>query len=341
MFRGDCPPEHYLPYSKQKELVSKELSVTVLLPVHNGELYLEQAVEAVMGQSHALVKLIIIEDSSTDATFEVACRLQKIHGNRISVLCSKVRNQAAALNMGLKHVDEDFVALLDVDDVWTSDKISQQLYSWCSNPVGLHVTDFAVGRDHTVDSWVSSWETQGYQRVTEGYAFPSLIDENFILRSSALIPTIILCDMHGFDSNISGSDDRDLWLRIAEKYPIGILRKVLCFKTVHEQAMSRSFSSNLARINLWLKWCKRLEQNSEKELLKTARHNLALFTFNYGYMHHQKKDGDKWTAVLFFLKSVRQWFRPAKSLLLACYNLMICFLRKIQQRNKRNYSCPQ
>src|SRR5438093_5174329 len=103
-----------------------QYSVAVLIPVHNGESFIRSALQAVHNQTHKKVRVIAIDDASTDAT----SRILEEYKDRITVLKSTAKNQAAALNIGLRCVTEDFVALLDVDHLWTQDKISVQLESW-------------------------------------------------------------------------------------------------------------------------------------------------------------------------------------------------------------------
>jgi len=117
-----------------------------------------------------------------------------------TVLKSQRQESSCGSECRLRYVTEDFVALLDVDDLWTPDKISVQLEAWSKNPCSLIVTDFARG-DPLLHDWKSAWDTEGYQHVTTGCAFEALLQENFILRSSVLVPTNVLKDLNGFDES--------------------------------------------------------------------------------------------------------------------------------------------
>ena len=303
-----------------------QYSVAVLIPIHNGESFIRRALEAVHNQTHKKVRVIAIDDASTDAT----PRLLEEYKDCITVLKSSAKNQAAALNVGLRYVTEDFVALLDVDDLWTPDKISVQLEAWSKNPCSLIVTDFARG-DPLLHDWKSAWDTEGYQHVTTGCAFEALLQENFILRSSVLVPTNVLKDLNGFDESISGTDDLDMWLRIAEKSQILAIRKVCCFKSVHKDAMSLSLKSNLSRVNMWRKWFKYLRHRDPKHYA-IAKEQLCGFMFNYAYLNYRNKGGNRGVAAQYFVKCFLSGRREIKALLLAIYCVILFFTDRLLPR---------
>ncbi len=300
-----------------------EYSVAVLIPVHNGERFIRQALETAHNQTHKKLRVIAIDDASTDAT----PRILEEYKDRITILRSSAKNQAAALNIGLRCVNEDFVALLDVDDLWTQDKISNQIEAWSKYPCNLIVTDFAIG-DSPLGDWKSAWVAGGYQQVTTGWAFVGLLKENFVLRSSVLAPTKVLRDLNGFDESISGTDDIDMWLRIAETSQVLAIKKVCCFKRAHKDAMSQSFKSNLSRVNMWKKWVKYLG-HSDPQHISIAKKQLCEFMFNYAYINYTAKEGNRVVAAKYFLKSFLGGRNKSEALLLATFCILLSFKERL------------
>ena len=91
-------------------------SISVILPVHQGELYLEKCVESVRNQSFQDWELLIIDDGSTDGSPAICDKCAK-EDNRIRVFHRhKSGGVSEARNVGLKEALGDHIAFLDVDD---------------------------------------------------------------------------------------------------------------------------------------------------------------------------------------------------------------------------------
>jgi glycosyltransferase involved in cell wall biosynthesis len=102
--------------------------ISVIIPVYNGAAYLAEAVESARAQTLAPRRIVLVDDGSTDATPEVAARLQA-DGRAPAVEYVRQANggPAAALNRGVAMVADGYVAFLDADDVWLPDKLRLQL----------------------------------------------------------------------------------------------------------------------------------------------------------------------------------------------------------------------
>ena len=101
--------------------------VSVVMPVYNGERYVEAAVRSVMGQTFPDWELLVMDDCSEDGTPAIVERLAA-EDNRIRLVkneenlgVARTRNRGMALCRG------DYIALLDGDDVWRRDKLALQL----------------------------------------------------------------------------------------------------------------------------------------------------------------------------------------------------------------------
>ena len=89
--------------------------VTVLLPVHNGEEYLEQAIASVLAQSFRDFEVLIINDGSTDRTQSI---IDAFNDGRIRCIRHKTnRRLIAVLNEGLDLATAPYVARMDADDI--------------------------------------------------------------------------------------------------------------------------------------------------------------------------------------------------------------------------------
>lgn len=93
--------------------------VTVIVPVYNGAHFLESAIASIVGQRYQALEIIIVDDGSTDA-IEAA-----VAASPVDVRFFRQANAgpAAARNRGLRDASGEFIAFLDVDDLWPEDTI--------------------------------------------------------------------------------------------------------------------------------------------------------------------------------------------------------------------------
>jgi glycosyltransferase involved in cell wall biosynthesis len=89
-----------------------DLAVDVVITNHNYGRFLEEALESACGQTHAGVKVIVVDDGSTDGSADVLARF----ADRVEVVFKDRGGQASALNAGFEHCAGDVLLLLDADD---------------------------------------------------------------------------------------------------------------------------------------------------------------------------------------------------------------------------------
>jgi len=104
--------------------------VSVIIPVFNGELYLAEALESVLAQTHRPFEIIVVDDGSTDGTAAVAQRF----GAAVRYDPRPNGGAAAARNRGIELAAGDFLAFLDADDVWVDDKLANQMQAFADDP---------------------------------------------------------------------------------------------------------------------------------------------------------------------------------------------------------------
>lgn len=98
--------------------------ISVIIPVYNGEKYLDEALQSVLNQSVEPFEILIVDDCSTDRTAEIARR----YGNGIRYIRREKNGGAAAVrNDGVKKATGDYIAFLDADDYWDKQKLALQL----------------------------------------------------------------------------------------------------------------------------------------------------------------------------------------------------------------------
>jgi glycosyltransferase involved in cell wall biosynthesis len=102
-------------------VTSKHL-VSVILPVYNGEAYLDAALKTIFDQDYRPLEVIIVDDGSVDRSGEVVRCYEKVR-----YFYQSNQGVAAARNRGIQLADGEFIAFLDQDDLWQQDKLTQQV----------------------------------------------------------------------------------------------------------------------------------------------------------------------------------------------------------------------
>ena len=110
--------------------VGPQRAVSVVIPVHDGERYLGEAIESVLGQTAPPFETIVVDDGSTDASAAVAER----YAPRVRVCSQPNAGIGAARNRGVSLAQGDHVAFLDADDLWEPRKLELQLTAMAAEP---------------------------------------------------------------------------------------------------------------------------------------------------------------------------------------------------------------
>lgn len=111
-------------------LSDKRPPVSVIVPVFNGDKYLREAIESVIGQTYRSFELIVIDDGSTDGSSEIA----KSFSSKLRYFYQDNGGLGAALNKGVELSRGSFLSFLDHDDLWREDKLMHQMAAFDNNP---------------------------------------------------------------------------------------------------------------------------------------------------------------------------------------------------------------
>jgi glycosyltransferase involved in cell wall biosynthesis len=213
--------------------------VSVIIPAFNAVTFLPDSVQSIAAQTFQDYEMIIVNDGSTDQT---EAWLAQITDSRIKLISQTNQGTARARNAGIAQAQGEYIALLDADDRWEATKLEKQVKLLDQDPrIGL------------VYTWVAVIDRHGNptgkicKNNLAGDVWENLIEHNAIESCSApLIRRQCFEQVGYFDPEISqgscGSEDWDMWLRIAEHYPFGVVAEPLTYYRDHAQNASKDWA---------------------------------------------------------------------------------------------------
>ena len=183
-------------------------TVSVVMPCHNGEKHLRQAVDSVLAQTYEDWELLIIDDASTDGSAAIADEYCA-KDSRVRLLHTKCSTgkPATPRNVGIEAAAGRFIAFLDCDDRWAPAKLEHQL------PL------FQQENCAAVFSFYKKMDTEGNVRsavVTAPAAvdFDQLLDGNCIGNLTGIYDTAKVGKVYQKEIN---HEDYLMWLQMLKK----------------------------------------------------------------------------------------------------------------------------
>jgi glycosyltransferase involved in cell wall biosynthesis len=203
---------------------SAQRGVSVIIPTYNRAHCVMDAVRSAVEQDPPPLEVIVVDDGSTDET-----RALFANGGHPLVRYHRQENQgvSAARNAGLRMARGDLAAFLDSDDVWLPGKLAAQEKVLRSDPecalVFADMREVVQGRTR-----YESFLNKGFANVAEGYLYEALLQGNFIATPTVMLRIAAVMACGCFDEGLRYSEDRDLWLRLAETGRFRMVEQVLC-----------------------------------------------------------------------------------------------------------------
>lgn len=187
--------------------------VSVVMSVYNGERYLQEAVESILNQSFTDFEFIIIDDGSTDGTWDI---LTGYNDPRIVLLCNEQNiGLTRSLNRGLAVARGEYIARMDADDVSLPERLAVQVAFLEEHPdVGLvgsppFVVDAQGGIKHVEPVPIDDLEIKWL-----------LLFHNTFAHSSVMFRRNVLNAVGPYSAEKIVAQDYDLWVRIARNFTV-------------------------------------------------------------------------------------------------------------------------
>jgi glycosyltransferase involved in cell wall biosynthesis len=241
---------------------------TVIIPTYNRCVLTERAIESVLNQTDQDFTLIVIDDGSTDNT----PLLQNKYKSQITYIRQNNRGVSAARNRGIAEAESPYIALLDSDDTWHSNKLAEhRSFIAEHDSIRIHQTE---------DKWIRNGRAVNPRlkhRKQAGDIFIPSLDLCLISPSSVVMEKSVFNDYGLFDEDLPACEDYDLWLRITAHEPVGLIEKQLITRYAgHDDQLSAAFwGMDRFRVYALIKLLTMQEDTLSAEQIKAVR-NKAL-----------------------------------------------------------------
>lgn len=207
------------------------IDVTVVVPTHNRRHLVAQAINAILWQRGVLIELVVVDDGSTDGTGPWLDRIAA-KDSRIKVV-HHARPQfiSAARNAGIALASGRWVAFCDDDDLWARDKLATQLGLLRAQSARWSCTGIVAVNERL--------DIVGHHHVRGGEVLADLLKTNGVPTGSSVVAERrLLEEIGGFDPALRGSEDWDVWIRLAQHSRLAAVDRPLVAYRLGAQTLS-------------------------------------------------------------------------------------------------------
>lgn len=197
--------------------VSSKLSVVAVIPLYNGERYIAEAIESVLGQTVAPAEIVVVNDGSTD---EGAAIVEKFESRGVKLLHQENAGQGSARNTGVANSTSDVICFLDQDDRWYPNHVEALLKAFTKGLASDQRRElgWAYANLDEIDADGGFVSERFLDALGSTHPKTSLAEclsqDMFVLPGASMVSRQAFEAAGGFDEGFRGYEDDDLFLRI-------------------------------------------------------------------------------------------------------------------------------
>jgi glycosyltransferase involved in cell wall biosynthesis len=200
--------------------------ISCVVPAFNSDRYLDEAIGSILAQTYRPLQVIVADDGSTDATESITRR----YGAPVELVRQATAGPAATRNLGVSVARGEFVAFLDADDLWHSEKLTRQMARFTARPE----LDLCITKVQIVWAEALADEARHYSDMPRTAAIPGY-------STPALLARRHLFDVVGnFNTKLWFADATEWFMRAEEAGAIlELLPEVLTYHRMHLTNLTR------------------------------------------------------------------------------------------------------
>jgi glycosyltransferase involved in cell wall biosynthesis len=222
---------------------------SIIIPTYNRAIDLKRALLSLNNQIYKYFEVLICDDGSTDDTSSV------VNGfaNKLSIRYIKIQNSgkpAVPRNLGIANAKGKYIAFLDVDDLWTKDKLNLQIKEFRNDKIGL------VYSNYYILNQVTGLKKIFFKRkLPEGIIYNELLNYYFLGLGTVVIRKDIFIDKKTvFDKRYNIIGDFDFFIKISRDVRFSCIQNPLLIYRVHKNSFSnKNYQMHINELKLWFK----------------------------------------------------------------------------------------
>jgi len=217
----------------------KDQACSVLLPLYNGSQFINASIKSILESMREIDELVLINDGSDDISKDELKELEK-SDSRIRVINKNHSGLVETLNYGIAHCENDLIARADIDDKYSSKRISSQVQFMATNLNCAAVfSDYQVlstdGRDlGVIPTAISPLLTRFSLLNPQRTPHPSVI-----FRKSAVI------QVGAYSPDDFPAEDLSLWIKLSKSFEIATIPEILLFYTIHKANITSNHQNQM------------------------------------------------------------------------------------------------
>lgn len=224
--------------------------VSICIPVYNGEKFIEETLRSIINQTYKNIGIIVSDNASTDNTSKKIKRLMK-EDKRIKLNINfENLGFSGNLNKLIELSNSEYIAIYHADDIYKKNIVKEQVKYLEENPklAGCFTLGKVIngkGEIQNKDYFIYYEKTLPNNLVVNLDFFVKKMCEkgNVFVCPTLMIRKSIYNELGGYNTDIKHIEDQDMWIRILEKYDLGIINKELINYRIHENQGSNYYSS--------------------------------------------------------------------------------------------------
>jgi len=246
--------------------MSADFKITIITPVFNGEKYLEETIQSVIGQSYNNIEYIIVDGQSADNTLEII----NAYRDRISqVIVERDRSMYEAINRGIRAASGDYMLVLNSDDCLANKNTIQEVVDFISqNPgcLGYYGNLLKLEGESISKRKVFQITRRNLLFTEHGTIIPH--PALFVHRSSSLISVGL------YDLSYRYASDFDYILRLLENGQVKYMNIYVSIFRIHQDSITSSGKINEDRLDILNRY-----GDSQPTLVKSFHYYLIWSTY--------------------------------------------------------------
>ena len=232
----------------------KKNKVSVIMNCHNGEKYLRRAIKSIFDQTYSNLEIIFFDNCSNDSSAKI---VKSYDDKRIKYFYSKKKLKLyEARNQAVKKAKGSYLSFLDVDDIWSKEKIKLQLNKLNKNKSNFIFTNYFIQNDIKKKKFMRS-----KNKLPEGKVTQSILD-NYTVGINTVLMKRDIFKKFKFKNKYDIIGDFDLFIRLSLKYKFSSIQKPLVTYNIHGDNLS------IKKIKIYKKELQDWIKFNEKKLLK-------------------------------------------------------------------------